>query len=130
MKLSTRTRYGTRLLVDLARFKGTITIKEIATRGKFSRSYLQHIITPLVNAGILGSTRGAKGGIWLVQPPDKIRLSHIIKLLEGESLLVHCTNNPEKCDMAEGCMTREIWKRLEEEIFSKLDHITLTDLAK
>lgn len=130
MKLSTRTRYGTRLLVDLARFKGTITLKEIATRGQFSRSYLQHIITPLVEAGILGSTRGSKGGIWLVQPPEKVRLSKVIKLLEGDSLLVHCTNNPEKCNMSRTCITRDIWKRLEQEIFEKLDRITLSDLAK
>ena len=70
MKLSTRTRYGMRALVDLA-ITGTgqpVQLKDIAGRQQISLSYLEHLINPLISAGIIKSTRGARGGIILAKP--------------------------------------------------------------
>ena len=70
MKLSTRGRYGTRALLDLALHhgEGLVPLKDIARRQEISLPYLQHLIGPLIAAGLVRSTRGARGGVWLVKP--------------------------------------------------------------
>ena len=75
MKLSTRTRYGTRALLDLALHTddNPIQLKDIASRQNISLNYLEHIIGPLVGSGIIKSTRGVHGGIRLTKKPDQIK---------------------------------------------------------
>ena len=72
MKLSTKGRYGTRALLDLAlhQGEGLILLKDIARRQEVSLQYLEHLITPLIAAGMVKSTRGARGGVLLVKPPN------------------------------------------------------------
>ena len=96
MKLSTRGQYGTRALLELALHGGEepVLLKDIAQRQQISLPYLQHLIAPLIAGGIVRSTRGAKGGISLVKPPDQIRLSEVIQLLEGSTAPVECVDNP------------------------------------
>ena len=96
MKLSTRARYGTRALLDLALHRGDkpVQLKDIAQRQQISTQYLEHLISPLLGAGILRSTRGARGGIWLAKNPGEVRLSEVIQLLEGSIAPVDCLNDP------------------------------------
>ena len=110
MKLSTRARYGTRALLDLAIHGGEkpVLLREIAQRQEISTQYLEHLISPLLTAGILRSTRGARGGIWLAREPREIRLSEVIQLLEGSIAPVDCINNPETCPRSDACVTRDI----------------------
>ena len=83
MKLSTRTRDGTRALLDLAlhQYESPVSLKDIAERQEFSLQYLEHLITPLIAAGIVRSIRGPKGGVALAKSPNQITLSQIMKLL-------------------------------------------------
>ena len=76
MKLSTRARYGTRALLDLARHDGEkpVQLKEIAGRQDISLHYLEHIIAPLVGAGIIRSIRGVRGGLRLTRQPKDVKL--------------------------------------------------------
>ncbi|MCR4393680.1 MAG: Rrf2 family transcriptional regulator, partial [Dehalococcoidales bacterium] len=92
MKLSTRTRYGMRALVDLALHGAgeTVQLKEIAERQQISLSYLEHLIIPLIAAGFVKSVRGAKGGIKLAKSPDHISLKMIMEVLEGPLAPVDC----------------------------------------
>ena len=85
MKLSTKGQYGTRALLDLALRETAepVPLKDIAQRQQIPLQYLEHLITPLITAGILRSIRGAKGGILLAKPPEEIRLSEVIQNLEG-----------------------------------------------
>lgn len=130
MKLSTRARYGTRILVDLALHGDSrMSLREITERQQVSRSYLDHLIAPLVEAGIIGSARGFRGGIWLARPLNRVRLSEVVKLLEGNELLVECIGNPGKCGRAEWCATRSIWEMVGRAIFRVLDSVTLQDLV-
>ncbi len=131
MKLSTRARYGTRFLVDLALHygQGPIALKDIARRQEISLQYLQHVITPLVASGMLMSTRGAKGGVLLARRPYEIKLSEVIQILEGSTAPVDCVINPAICARSNQCVTRDVWCELKLAMDGILESITLRDLV-
>ncbi len=132
MKLSTRGRYGTRALLELALHEGNepVFLKDIALRQQISLSYLEHIITPLISGGILRSTKGPKGGISLTRTPSDIKLSEVIPLLEGSISPTECIDNPDVCDRADCCVTRDIWSELKQAIDDVLESTTLQDLVE
>ena len=132
MKLSTKGRYGTRALLELAlrQGKGPVLLKDIAQRQQISLPYLEHLITPLIAAGIVRSTRGARGGVLLARPSEEIRLSEVIQLLEGSIAPAECVNNPEVCMRSEFCVTRDVWGELKKAMNGILESTTLQDLAE
>ena len=132
MKLSTKGRYVTRALLDLARqqTEEPTPLKDIARRQDISLSYLEHLVAPLITAGIIRSSRGPAGGIQLVKPPHEIKLSEVIRLVEGPTAPVECIDNPEVCSRSELCVTREIWSELERAITTVLESTTLKDLIE
>lgn len=132
MKLSTRGRYGTRALLDIALHPGErpVPLKDIAQRQKISLVYLEHLITPLIVGGIIRSTRGARGGVSLARPPEEIRLSEVIQLLEGSIAPVECINNPEICPESQSCATRDIWSELKKAVNGVLYSTTLQNLVE
>lgn len=132
MKLSTRGRYAARALLDLARHQGAapIPLKDIARRQGISLYYLEHIVMPLATAGIVRSSRGASGGIRLARPPQQIRLSEILRLVEGSLVPVACVANPEICPRSKMCVTREIWAELDRVISVVLESTTLQNLVE
>jgi len=132
MKVSTRGRYGLRALLDLAvhQGEGMIALKDIARRQEVSLPYLEHLITPLVAAGLVKTTRGARGGVLLLRPAAEIRLGEVVQLLEGSIAPVDCVNNPGLCHRSASCVTRDIWVEMKEAMSRVLDSTTLQDLAE
>ncbi len=132
MKLSTRGRYGTQALLELAlhQGEGPVLLKDIAQRQQISLQYLEHLITPLIAGGIVRSTRGAKGGVWLAKPPTEIRLSEAIQLLEGSIAPVECLDDPKYCSRSDLCVTRDIWDELKKAMDGVLESTTLQDLVE
>ena len=132
MKLSTRGRYGTRALLELALHygEGPVPLKDIAQRQQISLQYLEHIITPLVAAGIVLSIRGPRGGVSLAKPPEAIRLSGVIQLLEGSIAPVACVNDPRYCSRSDFCVTRDIWGELKQAMDGVLESTTLQNLVE
>lgn len=132
MKLSTRGQYGTRALLDIAlhQRERPVPLKDIAQRQQISLQYLEHLITPLIAGGIVRSTRGARGGIGLAKPPQEIKLSEVIGLLEGSIAPVECVNDPKYCSRSDSCVTRDIWAELEKAISGVLESTTLQDLVE
>lgn len=132
MKLSTRARYGTKALLELALHENgeMVPLKEIAQRQDIPLPYLEHLISPLVQAGIVKSTRGVGGGVSLVKPPHQVVLSEVILLLEGSLAPVDCLNHPEACSHSKHCVTRSLWNELREAISGVLESITLQDLVE
>ncbi|HUV75743.1 MAG TPA: Rrf2 family transcriptional regulator [Dehalococcoidales bacterium] len=132
MKLSTRGRYGTMALLDLALHCGKepVPLKDIARRQSISLPYLEHLIAPLIGAGIVGSTRGARGGVQLVRPPMEVKLSEVIPLLEGSIDPVECLNNPECCSRYDLCVTRDVWAEMKKAMDGVLESTTLQDLVE
>jgi len=132
MKLSTKGRYATRALLDLALHEGEapVLLKDIAQRQQISLPYLEHLITPLIAGGIVWSTRGARGGVSLARPPEQVKLSEVIQLLEGSIAPVECVNNPGVCSRSELCVTRDIWCELKKAMNGVLESTTLQDLVE
>jgi Rrf2 family cysteine metabolism transcriptional repressor len=132
MKLSTRCRYGTRMLLDLAlhQDRSSVFLKDIAQRQRIPLPYLKRLIGPLMTGGILRSTRGARGGVSLARPPEQIRMREVMQLLEGPISLVDCVENPAVCDRSASCVTRDLWGELGNGISSLLDSMTLQDLIE
>jgi Rrf2 family protein len=131
VKLSTRTRYGTRALLELALHKGKepVSLKDIAGQQQISLPYLEQLIAPLIAGGIIRSTKGPKGGISLARKPGDIKLSEITHLLEGSVAPVECIDNPEVCKRSEFCATRDIWSELKDVMDDFLQATTLQDLV-
>ena len=132
MKLSTRSRYGTRLILDMAQHfnEGPIQLGDIAKRQDVSVKYLEQIIIPLKKANYIESVRGPKGGHFLTKSPEEITLGEIVALLEEGTSLVECTDDAGVCQRADICPTRLIWKEVSEAMFDRLQAITLADLVK
>ena len=132
MKLSTRSRYGTRMLLDMAKHynQGPVQLGDIAKRQDISVKYLEQIIIPLKKAHYVESVRGPKGGHVLTRPPQEITVGEIVALLEESSTLTECTERAEVCGRSPTCPTRLVWKEAARAMFDRLNAITLADLVR
>ena len=105
-----------------------VLLKDIAKRQDISAQYLEHLVAPLIRAGILRSIRGAKGGIALAKPPEEIKLSRVIEVLEGSVAPVECVDNAALCARSHECVTRDVWSDIKAAIMGVLESLTLKDL--
>lgn len=130
MKLSTRSRYGTRILVDLAHHynQGPVQIGEISKRQDISVKYLEQLIRPLKKANLVTSVRGPKGGHLLAKKPREVTLGEIVRLFEGQSELVECISDPKRCAMSDDCRVRLAWQEATNALYRRLDATTIADL--
>ena len=131
MKLSTRTRYGIRAVVELAEHYGRepVQLKIISKDQEISMKYLEQIMSVLKSSGIVGSSRGAKGGYFLAKPPNQVKLSECFNCLEGPVVTVECVENDRYCSKTSNCVAREVWTEVEKAIVAVLDSITLQDMV-
>lgn len=132
MKLTTKTRYGARLLLDLAQRQGqgAVQMSEISIRQNISIKYLEQIIRPLKKAKFVKSIRGPKGGHMLAKKPDEITLGDVTRLFEGQSDLVDCLGNPKKCPNIDDCLVRQGWQKAAQALYRELDSITIASLLE
>jgi Rrf2 family transcriptional regulator, cysteine metabolism repressor len=132
MKLSTRTRYGVRLMMSLALNYGKVPVflKDIAKSENISEKYLSLIIIPLKGIGLVTSFRGAHGGYKLAKEPSLINLKEIVDVLEGDCSLVDCIKNPSTCAKVATCASHDIWALIDARISETLSSITLDRLVK
>lgn len=131
-RLSTKGRYGTRLMLQLALHynNGPILLKEIAQKEEISTGYLEQLIPSLKAAGLVNASRGAHGGYTLAKPPSEISIRTIIQSLEGSISPVECLDSPAVCRRIEQCVARDIWKILSAEIVQTLESKTLEDMLQ
>ena len=132
MKLSTRTRYGTRALLELALHEGEgpVFLKDIAASQQISLAYLEHLIAPLIAGGIIRSIKGPKGGVTLAKKSGNIKLIEITQLLEGSLAPVECVDRPEVCKRSSKCVARDVWGEVKAAMDGVLETTTLQDLAE
>ncbi len=132
MKLSTRGRYSTRLMLELAlrHNNGPVLLKDISTAQEISLKYLGQLIIPLKVAGLIKSTRGSHGGYFLSRDPDKIILGDILFAVEGPLNITECIESPDICTRSEKCVTRDIWKKASSQFHDTVNSITLRDMVK
>ncbi|MGB7911873.1 MAG: Rrf2 family transcriptional regulator [Desulfobaccales bacterium] len=130
MKLSAKSRYGTRLMLDMAQHyeQGPIHLAQVARRQGISVKYLEQIIIPLKKADYIRSVRGPKGGHALALAPEEITVGEIVALLEKGTSLAECAHNDKVCERSQTCLTRWLWKEAGRALFDKLYSITLADV--
>jgi Rrf2 family protein len=130
MKLSTKGRYGARMMLDLALHSGNgpVLLKDIAERQEISEKYLGHLVAPLKAAGLINSTRGAHGGYMLAKSPAEITMREVIQALEGTLSLAECVHAPRVCRRVKSCVTRDILGEMSEKMVEVLESSTLQDM--
>ena len=131
MKLSTRTRYAVRAMIELAKhdMNRPLQLKIIAERQEISVKYLEQLMAVLKSAGLIKSIRGSKGGYVLAKAPNQIGLNDILHCVEGPIATVECVEDSTSCSRAAECAAREVWRRVEQAIENVLKSITLQDVA-
>ncbi|WP_153123164.1 cysteine metabolism transcriptional regulator CymR [Peribacillus tepidiphilus] len=124
MKISTKGRYGLTIMIELAKKhgEGPTSLKVIAQTHDLSEHYLEQLIAPLRNAGLVKSIRGAYGGYVLAKEPNAITAGDIIRVLEGPISPVEGIEDEEPAK-------RELWIRIRDAVKEVLDSTTLQDLA-
>lgn len=134
IRLSTKGRYGTRLMVSLAQHyhigRESIILKKISDEEDISIRYLEQIIIPLKIARLVKSIRGAGGGYILARDPSNIKLREILLALEGACCLVECVDDDDYCDRIKECATYEIWKNASSLLKDYFENTTLQDLVE
>lgn len=132
MKLTTKMRYGTRAMLELALHygQGPTAAKEIAERQGLSQKYLERLLVELQAGGLVRAIRGARGGYELATPPEAVTLLDIYRALEGAQGFVECTVNPEVCERSDFCVTQGVWAEMYRACMHILEGTTLRDLVQ
>ena len=133
MILSTRGRYGLKMMLELALNYGygSIPLNKIADKQSLSVTYLEQLISPLRKNGLVQGIRGSQGGYVLSKNPKDITVGEIIRILEGPLAPSECVLEKEEyeCVNADNCATRIIWEKITESINNVIDSITLQDMV-
>ena len=132
MRISTKGRYATRIMLDLA-LNDTgecIKLKDIAARQGISEKYLEQIISMLHKGGYVKSVRGAQGGYRLAKDPGACTVGMILRLTERSMAPVACLEGgTEECERCDTCGTLAVWKELYDAVNGVIDGVTIADLA-
>ena len=132
MKVTTKGRYGLRILLDVAlnQGQGPVALSDISRRQGISRKYLWQVIHPLKAAGLLHATRGARGGYTLTRSPAVISLWDVVTILEGPVSVTDCVEAPESCPRSSDCLTRTAWAEVDVKLARAFKSITLQSLVR
>ena len=132
MKLSTRGRYGTRLMLELAKNyeKGPISMSYISKNQNIPVKYLEQIIIPLKKGKLVTSVRGPKGGHMLSKPPEKINVWEVLTLLESKLFMIDCLDNENVCENSRDCLIRPIWSEAFQSMVDIFKDNNLKDILK
>lgn len=135
MRLSTKSRYGTRMLIDIAEnyHVGPVSVAEIASRTGISEKYMEKLIRRLKRAGLVLSKRGPKGGHVLAKPAASITVGDIVRALEEWVVLKGCSLSKDtcaSCQRVDTCPTKDVWEQANKAMFQTLDTYTLQSLLK
>jgi Rrf2 family protein len=133
VKISTRTEYGMRVLIQLARREGEgpISLAGIAKQEKLPHAYLEQLVGQLRRSGLVIATRGHAGGYQLARPANEISMAHAVRALEGPLLEMPCAgvDNLEACDRPQPCSVHDLFQQVFESLNIALGSTNLADLA-
>jgi Rrf2 family cysteine metabolism transcriptional repressor len=132
LQLSTRDRYGVRLMVALARNygRGVTLLRDVSRSEGISEKYLGQIVIPLKAAGLLESHRGSHGGYALALSPEKITVMNVVEAIDGKITPVPCVEDASCCERSSACAVTGVWKKLRNDIDETLSSFSLADLAR
>jgi Rrf2 family transcriptional regulator, cysteine metabolism repressor len=130
MKISTRGRYGIRLMIDLAEHadEGHVPLASIAERQSISPRYLEQVAVILRRAGYIRSIKGASGGYALAKKPSEIAIGEALRELEGDILIVDPPRSGDTENALRRCIRRAVYDRINDRVSGLLDNITLASM--
>ena len=128
MKFSTNTRYGLRAITYIAKQDSICSIAKISEAEQISYTYLEKIISKLVKVNLLKVKHGVKGGYVLSKDPKDITVEDVVEALERNNFPAPCVNKQYKCPRRNICLTKSIWKKIDESISSVLKNLSIKDL--
>ncbi len=134
MRLTTKSRYGTRLILDIAvnGKEKPVPLSDVSSRQNISSKYLEQLTGKLKKAGILNSHRGPFGGHTLAKPPEDISIGSIVRILEESTAITDCAEQEKQvcgvCNRAGDCLSRWVWGEASRAMFDRLDEITISGL--
>ena len=130
MKISTKGRYGLRILIDLATHdpQKPRAIKDIAQSQQISEKYISRLVIDLRRARMIRSVRGFNGGFHLSRDPKEITLLEVLEVMDGPLAIVSCVDKPEKCPRSRACGVQGVWSALNGQIRDLMRNITLEDI--
>ena len=133
MRITTWAEYGVICALHLARRgeKGPVTGRDIAAQERLPADYVEQILLRLRRAGVITSTRGARGGYMLSRPPEEISIRAVIHASELETFDLHCLSHPveeDRCAASHSCSIRPVWVLLQTKIDDVLESVCLADL--
>lgn len=138
MKLSKKSEYGLRALLELTHAHGRTTLQrhEIADHQHIPIEFLEQILLTLKRAGLVTSRRGIKGGYTLIKQPGEISLGQVIRILDGPLAPIGCVSKTayQKCSECPyankpQCPVQQVMGTVRDAIAGILDHYTLADFA-
>lgn len=133
MLVSSKGRYALRLMIYIAAFgerEGRISLRTVAERESISLKYLEQLVRPLLQAGLLTSVRGKGGGYELGRPASEMTAGDILRAAEGDTAAVACEGLEGACGRSDLCSTVRFWTGLEAAIDEYVEGVTLADLSR
>ena len=133
MRITTWAEYGVICALHLAKRSelGPVNGREIARQERLPADYVEQILLRLRRAGVITSTRGARGGYVLAKPAAEVSIRDVIHASELETFDLHCVSHPveeERCSSSHSCSIRPVWMMLQRKIDDVLQSVTLADL--
>jgi Rrf2 family protein len=133
VRITTLAEYGVICALHLARRadEGPVTGREIAELERLPGDYVEQILLRLRRAGIVRSTRGARGGYVLARAPEEVSIRNVIEASETTTFDLHCVSHPvgeERCSSSHNCSIRPVWMLLQRRIDDVLEGVRLSDL--
>lgn len=135
MRISARTRYGLRILLDIATGDAEEggkprSIHTIAKSQGISAAFISRLAVPLRKAGLIRTVRGTDGGLLMGRPPESITFLDIVEAVDGPVAILKCLANPKRCKRTPSCPVRALWDGLNDKIRSDIASLTLSDVIE
>lgn len=132
MKISTKGRYGLRVMIELATHfgRGPVAVDTISKNQNISANYIHNLVSGLRSAGLVRTIRGPNGGHELAKTPDSITAYDVVSVLEGKSDPVECVNDASCCTRSSSCAAHDLWRDIASAVNKVLSDLTLETLAK
>ncbi len=132
MQITRQADYALRAMLYLARLEPNqrAATSQIAEKKEIPPSFLAKIISQLSIAGLINTSRGARGGVSLARKPEDISLLDVVEAIDGPIMLNECTHDSDACSFGDSCPIHEVWCETQEELVRRLKEATFDALLE
>lgn len=131
MRITLESDYALRIISALATDDSVIDATALSEKTSVTQRFTLKILHKLVQADLVISYKGSKGGYKLKKSPDKITLKEVIELIDGPIAIVRCLGNGESCALnadKTACIYHHIFDKISIDLAAKLQNITISDV--